>query len=75
MVALVTKLNLTSPNCLTQKYKNQTITDDNCEDPPSFSANLLMEVHEDDSFSNFIKIKYNGNYVKLCGKKSTICEF
>lgn len=75
MIPLINQLNLTSPSCLTQKYKNQTMTENNCVDPPSFSANLLMELHEDDSFNHFIKIKYNGFYVNLCGIKNTMCEF
>lgn len=72
---LVTAMNLTSTDCLTQKYKNQTVTALNCVDPPSFSSNMIIELHEDDAFENFIRVKYNGEYVNLCGEKKTECEY
>lgn len=42
MLAAAGILNLTSPECLTQKFKNQTMTYLNCVDPPTFSSNLLI---------------------------------
>ena len=45
MMPLVTKLNLTSSDCLNKQWKNQTVDSINCVDPPGFSANLLMELH------------------------------
>lgn len=39
---LLTILNLTSTTCLTQRWKNQTVTEINCMEPPTFSTNLLV---------------------------------
>ena len=75
LIPLVTKLNLTSTDCLNKQWKNQTVDSINCVDVPSFSANMLLELHEDESFNHFIKIKYNGYYVNLCGLKKEECEF
>lgn len=50
LTPLLTILNLTSTNCLTQRWKNQTVTDLNCMEPPTFSTNMLVELHEDDAF-------------------------
>ena len=75
MIPLVTKLNLTSADCLNKQWKNQTVNELNCVDVPSFSANLLIELHADESFNHFIKIRYNGYYVNLCGEKKEICDF
>lgn len=65
----MTVLNLTSTDCLTQQYKNETVASLNCVNPPSFSANLIFELYEDDSFEHEVRIKYNGAYVNLCEKK------
>ena len=72
---LMTTLNLTSTDCLTQRFKNQTVTSLNCMDPPSMSSNLIMELHEDDAFEHYVRIKYNGEYANLCEKKETRCEY
>lgn len=71
----MTLLNLTSSECLSQRWKNQTVTAINCMEPPTFSSNLLMEMHEDDSFQHQVRIKYNGQYVGLCGRADTKCEY
>jgi hypothetical protein len=39
---LVVLLNLTNPECLTQKWKGQTVTSLNCFSAPSFAANLVL---------------------------------
>lgn len=74
-VPLVNVLNLTSPECLTQQWKNQTVTSLNCMEVPSFSSNLIFELHEDDAFQHSIRVKYNGQYANLCGRKEIECEY
>lgn len=41
----------------------------------TFSTNLLVELHEDDSFEHFVRIKYNGQYASMCEKPETRCEY
>jgi len=50
LLPLLTILNLTSAECIAQKWKGQPITTLNCVDPPTFSANLAIEVSVDYSF-------------------------
>ena len=57
---LMTTLNLTSTDCLTQRFKNQTVTALNCMDPPTFSSNMVFVLHVDDAFEYFVRVKYNG---------------
>jgi hypothetical protein len=35
-------------------------------EPPTFSSNLLFELHQDDSFEYRIKMRYNGQYAAMC---------
>ena len=52
--------NLTSTECLTKKWKNETVTG-NCALPPPFAANLIFELHEDEDTNKYtVKIRYNG---------------
>lgn len=74
IIPLLTQLQLTSPDCLTQQWNNQTVTAPACVPPPAFAANLLFELHQDDTFEYFVQAKYNGEYVSLCGKL-TRCGF
>jgi hypothetical protein len=41
---LLTQLNLTSAECITQQFRGEPITALNCVAPPHFSANLLFEL-------------------------------
>lgn len=45
LLPLMTLLNLTSTECLTQKWKGDQVTDLNCMVPPPFSSNLIFELH------------------------------
>ena len=41
---ILTVLNLTSAECLRQKFKNQTVTG-NCAEPVPFASSLQLELH------------------------------
>ena len=43
---ILTLMNLTSAECLTQQFNNQTVTTLNCVEPPRFAANLIFELNE-----------------------------
>lgn len=75
LIPLMTSLNLTSSDCLNQRWKNQTITSLNCMQAPKFGANLIFELTEDDSFNHFISIKYNGEYAYICDSKNIKCRY
>lgn len=72
---LLSQLNLTSPDCITEKYYGSSVTSLNCVEPPHFAASIIFELHEDDSFEHFVKIRYNGDYVYLCDRKDTKCLY
>ncbi len=42
ILPLLTQLNLTSAECINQKYRDQPITADSCVDAPTYAANLLF---------------------------------
>jgi hypothetical protein len=68
-------LNLTNAECLAQRWRGETVTSLNCVDSPQFTANLIIELHEDDSLARFVRVKYNGEYVYLCGRRETKCSY
>ena len=39
---LIVLLNLTSSECLAQRWKGQTVTSLNCVTPPEFAANMVF---------------------------------
>ena len=39
---LITILNLTNTDCLTEKWEGKQVTHLNCVDPPAFSANMIL---------------------------------
>lgn len=45
IIELQTILNLTSVDCLTDKWNNKTTSSLNCMSLPDFASNLLFEVH------------------------------
>lgn len=41
---------------------------------PPYAANFLFELHEIDG-ENFVKVKYNGETVRVCGGESDYCLY
>jgi hypothetical protein len=76
VVPLLVYFNLTSADCLKRQWKNETVHE-NCAIPIPFASNLLFELHQNDQTPSnyFVKVRYNGDYYKLCGKNSTECAF
>jgi hypothetical protein len=66
--------NLTSPECLTQEWNNETVTTPNCVRPPGYAANMVVELYEENKDA-FVKVKYNGYYVNLCQENKTECDY
>lgn len=56
---ILTLFNLTSTDCLTQKWNGDPVTAINCVIPPYFAANLIVELHEDNGIV-WVMIRYNG---------------
>lgn len=45
LLPLLTALNLTSADCITQKWKGENVSSLNCVSPPQYAANLIVELH------------------------------
>jgi hypothetical protein len=74
VVPLMTFFNLTTGECLKKKYQNKTVTE-NCASPPPFASNLIFEMHQNETDSSFyVKLRYNGDYYKLCESNLTTCS-
>lgn len=79
---MLTFLNLTTPNCLKKKFHNETVTQ-NCAKPVPFASSLLLELHQRDNSaegstdpaSYYVKVRYNGDYYKLCQTEKKECDF
>lgn len=73
---MLTQLNLTSAECITQKYNGDPVTALNCAITPIYASSLLFELHQDDSTSQlFIRVRYNGEYLNLCENRQTKCNY
>lgn len=75
LLPLLTALNLTSTQCLTERWKGQTVSSLNCASPPAYAANLIVELHGDGNAEYSVRVKYNGEYLNLCESKSTQCPY
>lgn len=76
IVALHLGLNLSSAACIEELYQKGSTTALNCENGANyFASNLIFELHSDDAKAFYVKIRSNGKYVNLCGKKSTQCDY
>ena len=40
-----------------------------------FASNIIFELHSDNEKYYYVKVRVNGNYVNLCGKKNTECDY
>lgn len=56
---------------------NSTGTHLNCVHRPAFASSVIIELHQDDNNikNHFVKARYNGEYMKLCEKNSTVCDY
>lgn len=71
---ILTLFNLTSTECLTQKWNGDPVTAINCVTPPYYAANFIVELHEDNGIVS-VMIRYNGKYAYLCENRQTKCEY
>ena len=62
IVPLLMFFELTSPECIEMKWKNQTVKGV-CAEAPPFAANMIFELHEENNEYN-VKIRYDGYYLK-----------
>lgn len=57
-------LNISSADCIEDKWQNSTKKYLNCEPGPDFAANIVLEFYTGSETT--VKIAYNGKYVNLC---------
>ena len=74
VASLQTALNITSAECLYDEYRGRGDQHLQCKVPPRYTANLIMEFHESEDQTEFVKVRYNGEYVFLCEKAETQCD-
>lgn len=67
-------LNLTTAECIEDKFRNSSKKYLNCEDGPDFAASLTFELWNVGARPT-AKIQYNGKYVNLCERNSTECDY
>jgi hypothetical protein len=66
-------LNLTTAQCIEDKFRNSTKKYLNCEDGPDFASSITFELWN--TTKPVVKIQYNGKYMKLCERDSTECDY
>ncbi|EAR86980.1 histidine phosphatase family (branch 2) protein (macronuclear) [Tetrahymena thermophila SB210] len=69
-------LNLTSWECIEQTYMKTLPAGTFCNYKPTrYGANLIVELRQDKTSSkNFIMIRYNGEYQKICDQTTQYCD-
>ncbi|KAL4470723.1 hypothetical protein ABPG72_016728 [Tetrahymena utriculariae] len=74
-------LNFSSIECQLNQFYNQGQQFLNCADGPHFASHILFEVHEssenvkNDKSQLYVRVRYNGQYMNLCGRNSTECSY
>ena len=71
---LLPALNLTSYQCIDERMTTGKTNSTNCVTAVDFAQNLLIELYKEQN-EEFIKIKYNGNYMYLCEKNEKKCSW
>ncbi|KAL4497180.1 hypothetical protein ABPG72_019500 [Tetrahymena utriculariae] len=68
--------NLTSWECIEQTYMKTLPKGTYCNyGPTRYGANLIVELRQDKTSSkNFIMVRYNGEYQKICDQTSQYCD-
>lgn len=74
-----TGLNITSYECIDKLLAKKSsgidvLKDDECFLYPEYASNIIIELH-DESGNNVVKVRYNGKYVKICGKEERSCPY
>ncbi|KAL4438068.1 hypothetical protein ABPG74_016847 [Tetrahymena malaccensis] len=66
IMPMLVMLQLINADCLKADYDNET---NNCQKFPPFASNFIFELYSVAKDEFEIQIKYNGNYIKVCGDK------
>ena len=67
-------LNITNYQCVEELVRTGKTDALNCALYPDFATSLIIELYQEDA-ENFIKIRYNGNYVNLCERNDQKCLY
>lgn len=69
-------LNVSNYQCLMEMWKTKSTSALNCHYRPSFASSFIFELVKKDTPNTYsIKVKYDGEYVKLCEKDSIECDY
>lgn len=74
LIPLQAQLNISSFDCIEEKWRYNATNELNCEPGPEFASSIIMELHRNGSAHN-VMIKNDGRYVNLCGRKDTSCPY
>ena len=75
LAVFMTALNLTSYQCIDAQISNGSNESINCFPSPEFAANLIIELHHGKKSGQYVKVRYNGQYVYLCETKKKKCSW
>lgn len=70
-----TALNLSSWQCHLQLHRSNTTEYENCFPYPAYASSLLMELHNEENGEWKVRIKVNGEYANVCGRRETECGY
>lgn len=80
LTPIMAGLNITSWECLIDKFNGISNSKLNCEEGyPIYASQILIELHsilnEDNNKEYFVKVIYNGKEMNLCEQNKKECEF
>ena len=76
LVAMYLGLNISSFQCTEELYRKGSTSVLECQQGGNdFANNIIFELHSEDEHRFYVKVRVNGNYVSLCGKKATDCDY
>ncbi|CAD8150405.1 unnamed protein product [Paramecium octaurelia] len=76
MLGIISGLNLTSAQCQADIYLKKEQSDIFClTENIEFSSNLIIELYNNTINGLYVRILYNGEYVPVCSKQGTFCQY
>ena len=73
ITAMLQDLNIADQNCIQELYRKGKTAALNCDPNQEYATNIIFELHSQDGKKFSVRVRHDGKYVYLCGKKDVTC--